>query len=120
MGKGGFPDNTQRISEALKNPEMLENIISEVKGFCMAYEADRELLRFHFHRPNQLLRGWNDWAVPDKVFPLTEGFTEQKPDFITEDEINTEVSRGGSYSDSRLAPMCFSITIPTARNGRII
>lgn len=51
--------------------------------------------------------GWNDWAVPDKVFPLTEGFTEQKPDFITEDEINTEVSRGGSYSDSRLAAYVF-------------
>lgn len=107
MGKGGFPDNTQRISEALKNPEMLENIISEVKGFCMAYEADRELLRFHFHRPNQLLQRLERLAVPDKVFPLTEGFTEQKPDFITEDEINTEVSRGGSYSDSRLAAYVF-------------
>lgn len=45
--------------------------------------------------------------MPDKVFPLTEGFTEQKPDFITEDEINTEVSRGGSYSDSRLATYVF-------------
>ena len=107
MGKGGFPDNTQRISEALKNPEMLENIISEVKGFCMAYEADRELLRFHFHRPNQLLQRLERLAVPDKVFPLTEGFTEQKPDFITEDEINSEVSWGGSYSDSRLAAYVF-------------
>lgn len=107
MGKGGFPDNTQKISEAIKNPEMLENIISEVKGFCMAYEVDRELLRFHFHRPNRLLQRLEQLAVPDKVFPLSEGFTEQKPDFITEDEINSEVSRGGSYSDSRLDTYVF-------------
>lgn len=107
MAKGGFPDGTQRISEALKNPETLENIISEVKGFCMAYEMDRELLRFHFHRPNRLLQRLERFAIPKKVFPLTEGFTEQKPDFITEDEINSEVSWGGSYSDSRLAAYVF-------------
>lgn len=107
MERGGFLDATQRLGEALKDPKALGNIISEVKGFCMAYEVDRELLRFHFHRPNQLLQRLERLAVPDKVFPLTEGFTEQKPDFITEDEINTEVSRGGSYSDSRLATYVF-------------
>ena len=107
MDRGGFPDNTQKISDALKVPETLENIISEVKGFCMAYEVDKELLHFHFHRPNQLLQRLERLAVPDKVFPLTEGFTEQKPDFITEDEINIEASRGGSYSDSRLATYVF-------------
>ena len=64
-----------------------------MEGFCDAYQENREILRFHFHHPNAILHRLEQAQIPAEVFPLDGQFKEERPTFITEDEIN-EVQNG--------------------------
>ena len=52
-----FPEETERLTDDLLNPEFREQFLTEYKIFLDAYRENRELLRFHFHRPQALLTG---------------------------------------------------------------
>lgn len=47
----GFPEESAAISDLLGHPEGLQNLRDELEQFVQAYGENRELLRFHFHRP---------------------------------------------------------------------
>ena len=78
-----------------------------MRELCAAYAENPDILRFHFHRPLAVMKRLERLQTSVKVFPLTEGFKEERPAFITEDEIDEAVAPGGSYSDSRLAAYVF-------------
>ena len=104
---GGFLEAAKKLEEMLKSPELQAFITKEVEVFCFAYQKNRDLLRFHFHRPAALLYRLEQVQIPAKTFPLDEAFKEERPTFITEDEINEVFAPGGSYSDSKLATYIF-------------
>ena len=49
----GFPEESAAISDLLGHPEGLQNLRDELEQFVQAYRENRELLRFHFHRPQK-------------------------------------------------------------------
>ena len=91
---GGFPDETKRLSEALKNPEYLVDVIKEYGRFLEAYREDREVLRFHYHKVDSLYQKLQELALPRKEY--TSNLTElpKVKAFITEDEVFATLSRG--------------------------
>ncbi|HGR3965291.1 TPA: helicase-related protein [Streptococcus pneumoniae] len=91
---GGFPDETKRLSEALKNPEYLVDVIKEYGRFLEAYREDREVLRFHYHKVDILYQKLQELALPRKEY--TSNLTElpKVKAFITEDEVFATLSRG--------------------------
>ena len=91
---GGFPDETKRLSEALKNPEHLGDVIKEYGRFLEAYREDREVLRFHYHKVDSLYQKLQELALPRKEY--TSNLTElpKVKAFITEDEVFATLSRG--------------------------
>ena len=91
----------------LQSPEKTAALVGEVKELCAAYAQNPEILRFHFHRPLMVLKRLERLQADVKIFPLTKGFQEERPSFITEDEIDEAVAPGGSYSDSKLATYVF-------------
>ena len=107
MQRGGFPEDTAKLEKLLQSPEQLAAVVKEMENFCDAYQENREILRFHFHRPNAILHRLEQAQIPVKVFPLDGQFKEERPTFITEDEINEVLAPGGSYSDSKLAVYVF-------------
>ena len=107
MQRGGFPEATDKLEKLLQPPEQLAAVVEEMEGFCDVYQENREILRFHFHRPNAILHRLKQAQIPTEVFPLDEHFKEERPTFITEDEINEVLAPGGSYSDSKLATYVF-------------
>ncbi|HGC7856162.1 TPA: helicase-related protein [Streptococcus agalactiae] len=93
---GGFPEETKRLSEALKNPEYLKQIIKEYSRFLAGYKENRDVLRFHYHKVDSLYQRLQELELPRKEYStnLTE-FPKIKS-FITEDEILESLSRGSS------------------------
>ena len=91
---GGFPEETKRLSEALKNPEYLKQIIKEYSRFLAGYKENRDVLRFHYHKVDSLYQRLQELELPRKEYStnLTE-LTKVKP-FITEDEVLESLSRG--------------------------
>ena len=51
---GGFPEETKRLSEALKNPEYLKETIKEYNRFLEGYKENRDVLKFHYHKVDSL------------------------------------------------------------------
>ncbi|ETS97514.1 helicase-related protein [Streptococcus sp. OBRC6] len=93
---GGFPEETKRLSEALKNPEYLKETIKEYGRFLEGYKENRDVLRFHYHKVDSLYQRLQELELPRKEYStnLTE-FPKIKS-FITEDEILESLSRGSS------------------------
>ena len=107
MERGGFPEATKKLEAMLQSPEKTAGLAGEMGELCAAYAENPDILRFHFHRPPAVLKRLERLQTSVKVFPLTEGFREERPAFITEDEVNEAIAPGGSYSDSKLAAYVF-------------
>ena len=103
----GFPEESAAISDLLGHPEGLQNLRDELEQFVQAYRENRELLRFHFHRPQKLLEQLSDLQREPLHFTAAEGYDPQRRFFISGDEINN-LLRGGKRSiDYRLAVYSF-------------
>ena len=98
---GGFPEETKRLSEALKNPEYLKETIKEYSRFLAGYKENRGVLRFHYHKVDSLYQKLQELDLPRKEYStnLTE-FPKVKP-FITDDEVLATLSRGSGIDKGK-------------------
>jgi len=70
MFKGGFPDSTKRIKISLLDKDTLQEYINGMEQFISDYEQNHEIMRFHFHKPKELLYNvkydvtsvWDDYS----------------------------------------------------------
>ena len=91
---GGFPDETKRLSEALKNPEYLVDVIKEYGRFLEAYREDRDVLRFHYHKVDSLYQKLQELELSRKEYSTNLTELPKVKAFITEDEVLATLSRG--------------------------
>ena len=98
---GGFPKETKRLSEALKNPEYLRETIKEYSRFLAGYKENRDILRFRYHKVDSLYQRLQELELPRKEYStnLTE-FPKVKP-FITDDEVLATLSRGSGIDKGK-------------------
>ena len=62
---GGFPDETERLAERLTDSAFRETLSGEFAQFYAAHEQDRSLLRFHYHKLE------NIWQSLDGIVTMT-------------------------------------------------
>lgn len=103
----GFPEESAAISDLLGHPEGLQNLRDELEQFVQAYRENRELLRFHFHRPQKLLEQLSDLRREPLHFTAAEGYAPQRRFFISGDEIDNLLRGGKRSTDYRLAVYSF-------------
>ena len=103
----GFPEESAAISDLLSHPEGLQNLRDELEQFVQAYAENRELLRFHFHRPQKLLEQLADLQREPLHFTAAEGYDPQRRFFISGDEIDNLLRGGKGGTDYRLAVYSF-------------
>ena len=103
----GFPEESAAISDLLGHPEGLQNLRDELEQFVQAYGENRELLRFHFHRPQKLLEQLSDLQREPLHFTAAEGYDPQRRFFISGDEIDNLLRGGKRSTDYRLAVYSF-------------
>ena len=112
--KGGFPEIEQQIFELLKDPDMLQKITEEWSEFVKAHEQNRELMRFGYNRPKELLQKLTDLGREPVIFTAAEDYAPQRRFFISTDEID-KVLRGGS-EDYRLVVYSFFVNHPDQKD----
>ncbi|MGN0273540.1 MAG: LPD11 domain-containing protein [Chordicoccus sp.] len=103
----GFPEESAAISDLLGHPEGVQNLRDELEQFVQAYGENRELLRFHFHRPQKLLEQLSDLQREPLHFTAAEGYDPQRRFFISGDEIDNLLRGGKRSTDYRLAVYSF-------------
>ena len=91
---GGFPEETKRLSEALKNPEYLKETIREYDRFLEGYKENRNVLRFHYHKVDSFYQKLQELELPRKEYSTNLAELPKVKSFITEDEVLESLSRG--------------------------
>lgn len=97
----GFPKETQALAEQLKDKDFCTNLEKEFQVFRMLYEADRDILRFHYHKIDKIENALKELNLPRKEFDTEMFALPQIKPFITDDEINQDLSGGSSFSGGK-------------------
>ena len=98
---GGFPEETKRLSEALKNPEYLKETIKEYSRFLEGYKENRDVLRFHYHKVDSLYQRLKELELPRKEYSTNLIELPKVKPFITEDEVLESLSRGSGIDKGK-------------------
>ena len=98
---GGFPDETSRLADRLADPQFLAALTAEAEGFAGAYEENHDLMRFHYHRPAQVLQALQELTLPRREYDSLLTEVAQPDGFITEDEIDAFLSSGSSMAGGK-------------------
>ena len=98
---GGFPEETKRLSEALKNPEYLKETIEEYGRFLEGYKENRDVLRFHYHKVDNLYQRLQELELPRKEYSTNLAELPKAKPFITDDEVLATLSRGSGIDKGK-------------------
>ncbi|RRD95197.1 hypothetical protein EII15_21980, partial [Bacillus licheniformis] len=91
----------KRLSEALKNPEHLGDVIKEYGRFLEAYREDRDVLRFHYHKVDRLYQKLQELTLSRKEYSTSLTELPTMNAFITEDEVLATISRGSGIDKGK-------------------
>lgn len=106
--RGGFPDAVKNLAELLDKPEFLSDLNERLAGLEEIYQEDHSVMRFQLYNPTRMLAQFEKFAHEVIPYQAREGFQWNEHDiFITQDEVDTFLARGGSFSDGRLAIYSF-------------
>ena len=96
-----FPEETAWLAEQLNKPEFLPALKEEYRGFMIAHDADRSLLRFHYHKLNTLERRLSELDTPLREYPSDRIQMPLVRQFITDDEVNADLARGSGFAGGK-------------------
>ena len=97
----GFPEETAWLAEQLNRPEFRQTLAEEYAAFWTAYQQDRELLRFHYHRPREIWENLKDLSLSRRTFSSDLSQVPTVQHFITEDEIDAAMTRGSGFESGK-------------------
>ena len=103
-----YPDRTERISEYLSHQENVLDLVDRLEGLAAAYDEDPSVMRFKYYAPDRMLAQFQKFAKEAIPYEAREGFAWNEHEmFITQDEVDAFLARGGAYANSRLATYSF-------------
>ena len=96
-----FPEETGRLTELLSDPAFRQTLTEEYAAFWTAYSQNRDLLRFHYHRPRAIWESLKDLDLPRRTFTSEMVEVLSVKQFITEDEIDSAMTGGSGFSGGK-------------------
>ncbi len=101
MRGGGFPEETARLAERLRDPAFREVLMDDFAQLQTDYREDRSLLRFHYHKPDKIEQGLREMSLPRREYRTEMAEIPAVQRFITEDEIAATLTRGSNIEGSK-------------------
>ena len=101
MRGGGFPEETARLAERLRDPAFREVLMDDFSQLRSDYREDRSLLRFHHHKPDKIEQGLRELSLPRREYRTEMAEIPAVQRFITEDEIAATLTRGSNIEGSK-------------------
>ena len=98
---GGFPDETARLAEQLTNTDSRDTLSGEFAQFYAAHEQNRSLLRFHYHKLENIWQSLRDMSLPRREYSSEMAAVPELGRFITEDEIDHALDRGSGVEGGK-------------------
>ena len=98
---GGFPDETERLAERLTDSSFRDTLFGEFAQFYAAHEQDRSLLRFHYHKLDQIWQSLRGLSLPRREYSSEMAAVPELGRFITEDEIDHALDRGSGVEGGK-------------------
>lgn len=96
-----FPEETKRVAAMLADREQCEKLLGEYRDFFAAYKSDRSVLRFHYHKTDEILASLESQLLPRVQFHTDTELIPSPHQFITQDEIDRLLRDGGSTSGGK-------------------
>ena len=90
-----------RIADRIADPEFRSRFEEDLRAFITDYAENRDLLRFRYHRPDELLVRIEELDLPMRSFSSALPELPPVSAFITEDEIDRTLGAGSSYEGAR-------------------
>ena len=101
MRGGGFPEETARLAEWLRDPAFREVLMDDLAQLRSDCREDRSLLRFHYHKPDKIEQGLRELSLPRREYRTEMAEIPAVQRFITEDEIAATLTRGSNIEGSK-------------------
>lgn len=101
MRGGGFPEETARLAERLRDPAFREVLMDDLAQLRSDCREDRSLLRFHYHKPDKIEQGLQELSLPRREYRTEMAEIPAVQRFITEDEIAATLTRGSNIEGSK-------------------
>ena len=98
---GGFPDETERLAERLTDSSFRDALSGEFAQFYAAHEQDRSLLRFHYHKLENIWQSLRELPLPRRAYSSEMAAVPELGRFITEDEIDHALDRGSGVEGGK-------------------
>ncbi len=96
-----FPEETEHVAAMLADREQCEKVLAEYRDFLAAYKADPSVLRFHYHKTDEILASLESQLLPRVQFHANAELLPSAPQFITQDEIDELLCSGGSIAGGK-------------------
>ena len=100
-GGRDFSEDTEWLAEKLTDPAFRTQLTREYRQFLSDQRQRGDLLRFHFHRLDEMLEALDDLDLPRRRFSSEMAEIPPVRQFITEDEIDANLAEGGLMSGSK-------------------
>ena len=97
----GYPDATAALAEKMTDSAFADTLRGEFLTFLNDYAENRELLRFHYHRMDELWQGVRDISAERREYPDGPAELAEPQSFITEDEISEALAGGSSVEGGK-------------------
>ena len=97
----GYPEETARLAERLAEPAFREVLLEDFIQFQTDYREDRSLLRFHYHRSDNIEQGLRELSMPRREYSTEMAEIPAVQRFITEDEIAATLTRGSNVAGGK-------------------
>ena len=97
----GFPEQTAWIAEQLKSSEFRTALAAEFQQFHHDYQEDRWLLRFHYHKLDEIMQSLRDLDLPRRTFSAEQMEVPSSLQHITQDEIDAALASGSGVSGGK-------------------
>ena len=101
MRGGGFPEETARLAGRLRDPAFREVLMDDLAQLRSDYREDRSLLRFHYHKPDNIEQGLRELSLSRREYRTEMAEIPAVQRFITEDEIAATLTRGSNIAGGK-------------------
>ena len=98
---GGYPEAVQQIAAKLADPEGREAVLGDYLAFREAYKAAPDELYAHYHDVDGIFDLLESQRLERRKFASDMERAPEVNSFITQDEIDKELCRGGGIAGSK-------------------
>ncbi|MCD8089480.1 MAG: DUF3849 domain-containing protein [Clostridiales bacterium] len=97
----GFPEQKSFLKAKLDDSEFRKALSADFDVFKTAYNQDRNVLRFHYHKVDSIDRDLKELELPRIGFESNMTAVPAVNEFITDDEINADLARGSGVEGGK-------------------